>query len=121
MENRVKETGNILVAASSVFFLETSFEMYVLTLRRGPQMLFYPLAHGSSLLPPLLVALSGVAFICLAAFALVVVISGLAGKARSSGRYPRFLLIVLCVQVIHTALIVTYDRWASALFADGGV
>ena len=119
MENRVKEIGNMLVAASSVFFLQTSFEMYFLTLTRGPQMLFFSMAHGAPIFF-LLVLLSGIAFVCLGLWAFGVTVLSLAGKLNISGNYRRLMLIVLIVQVVHSALLLTYERWASALFANGG-
>jgi hypothetical protein len=116
----MKTLGNILIAASALFFIETAFEIYLLTLAHGQQMLFFSLAHiAPSVL--LIVALSGIAFICLAVFALVVVILNLVGKLDSLGTYPRFMLIVLCVQIVHSVLLLTYDRWAAALFASGGI
>jgi hypothetical protein len=116
----VRGIGRVLIAASSLFFLETSFEMYLLTLMNGPQMLFFSLAHIAPFFL-LIVALSGVAFVCLAIFAFVVVMENLIGKLESPGNYPRFMLIVLCVQIVHTALLLTYERWAPTLFANGGI
>ena len=116
----MKPLGNILIAASSVFFIETAFEMYLLTLVHGQQMLFFSLAH----IAPgflLIVALSGIAFTCLAVFAFVVVVLNLMGRLDSSRNYPRFMLIVLCVQIVHSGLLLTYDRWAAALFVSGGI
>jgi len=111
----VKSIGNILIAASSLFFLETAFEMYFLTLTQGQQMLFFSLAHIAPWLLALL-AVSGAAFACLAVFTLGVVILNLVGVLNAGKRYARMMLIILLVQVAHTALLLTYDRWASALF-----
>jgi len=111
----VKLFGNILVAASSFFFLETAFEMYFLTLTQGQQMLGFSLAH---IAPPvlILVILSEFAFVCLVVFALTVQILKLAGRLKSLGRYSLFMLVILCVQIVHGVLLLTYDRWAAALF-----
>src|SRR6266849_6164113 len=108
----LKLFGNILVAASSLFFFETAFEMYFLTLTNGHQMLGFSLAH---IAPPvlILVFLSEFAFVCLVVFALIVQILKLAGRLQSLGRYSRFMFIVLCVQIIHGVLLLTYDRWAA--------
>jgi hypothetical protein len=89
--------------------------MYLLTILQGPQMLFFSLAHITPA-ALILVALSGVAFICLALFAVVVQVLRLMGKLDSNLGYAKFLLIVLCVQVIHVAMLLTYERW-SALFS----
>jgi TRAP-type C4-dicarboxylate transport system permease small subunit len=115
LERSLKILGNILIAASSLFFVETGFEMYVLTLLQGQQMLFFSLAH----IAPgaiVLVAFSGVAFVCLAVFALVMQMLRFMGKLDSNYGYSKFMLIVLCIQVIHVSLLFTYDRW-SALFS----
>ena len=83
-------------------------------------MLFFSLAHIAPAALRL-VLLSGIAFVCLAVFALVVQVMKLKGRLKSPGRYAAFMLIVLCVQIIHAVLLLTYDRWASALFSSGGI
>jgi hypothetical protein len=60
-------------------------------------------------------------FVCLAGYALVIQLLKLAGRLKSLGRYSTFMLIVLCVQILHVVLLLTYDRWAAALFANGGI
>lgn len=112
----MKTLGNILIAASLVFFIETAFEMYLLTLIHGQQLLFFSLAHVAPGFL-LIMALSGIAFVCLAIFALVVVVLNRLGKVDSGGNYPRTMLIILLIQVVHTTLLVTYDYWAAALFS----
>jgi TRAP-type C4-dicarboxylate transport system permease small subunit len=114
-ERSLKIIGNILIAASSLFFIETGLEMYLLTILQGPQMLFFSLAHIAPA-ALILVALSGVAFICLALFAMVMQVFRLMGKLDSTLGYAKFLLIVLGVQVIHVVLLLTYERW-STLFS----
>ena len=112
----VKLIGNLLVAASSVFFLETAFEMYFLTLTQGQQMLGFSLVHIAPSWVIIFVFISGLAFICLATFALALQILKLAGRLKSLGRYSTFMLVVLCVQIVHGVLLMTYARWAAALF-----
>ena len=107
--------GNILIATSSIFFVESAFEMYVLTPVHGRQMLFFSLAHGSLSLF-LVVALSGVAFVTLAVFAFVAVLSCLTRRPGSGGSYPRMMLVVLPAQLVHTTLLLTYETRAAALF-----
>ena len=111
----VKILGTLLVAASSFFFLETAFEMYFLTVTQGPQMVGFSLAH---IAPGILILLfvSGIAFIALAIFALVLQILKVAGRLKSLGRYSTFMLVALCVQIAHGVLLMTYDRWSAALF-----
>ena len=115
LERSLKLLGNILIAASSLFLVETALEMYVLTLVQGPQMLFFSLAHIAPA-ALVLVALSGVAFICLALFASVIQVLRLMGRLDSNYSYAKFMRIVLGVQVIHAVMLLTYDRW-SALFS----
>jgi mannose/fructose/N-acetylgalactosamine-specific phosphotransferase system component IIC len=106
--------GNTLIAASSLFFIETAFEMYFLTLLHGQQMIFFSLAHLAPV-ALVIVFLSGIAFLCLAIFALVVQLIRINGKLNPAIGYARFMLIVLCVQVIHIVLLLTYDAWAPAV------
>ena len=104
----MKALGTFLIAASLPFFLDTAFEMYLLTLIHGPQMLFFSLAHIAPVFF-LVVWLSGVAFACLAAFALGVVVLNLLGVLNAEKGYARMMLVVLLVQVAHAALLLTYD------------
>ena len=110
----MQSIGKFLIAASLPFFLDTAFEMYLLTLTQGQQMLFFSLAHIAPILL-LIVWLSGIAFACLMVFALGVVILNLAGVLKAEKSYARMMLIILLAQVAHTALFLTYDGWASAL------
>ena len=108
----MKWLGNVLIAASSIFFLETSFEMYFLTLTNGPQMLGFSLVH---IAPPIvvgLVFLSALFFFSLAAYALTIQIVRLTGGLKSISRYANFLLVVLSIQTVHGVLLLTYDRWS---------
>lgn len=112
----VKLVGNFLIAASSLFFFETAFEMYFLTLTQGQQMLGFSFVHIAPPIVILLVFLSGIAFLCLAGFALVIQVIRLSGSLKSLSGYSTFMLVVLCVQIIHGTLLLTYDRWAATLF-----
>ena len=107
----MKTIGTFLMVASLPFFLDTAFEMYLLTLIHGQQMLFFSLVH---IVPGflLIVWLSGVAFVCLAVFALGVVVLNLSGVLNAEKRYARMMLIVLLAQVAHAGLLITYDGWA---------
>ena len=112
----LKWLGNTLIALSLLFFLETSFEMYFLTFMQGPQMLGFSLIHIAPPIVLVILFLSAISFLFLAAFALVVQIVRLTGRLKSASHYARFLLVVVCVQVIHGVLLLTYDRW-SLVFA----
>jgi hypothetical protein len=113
-EREMQSIRKFLIAASLPFFLDTAFEMYLLTPAQGPQMLFFSLAHIAPVLL-LLVSLSGIAFACLMVFALVIVVLNLVGVLNTESGYARMMLIILLVQAAHTALFLTYDRWSAAL------
>ena len=110
----------ILIVASSLFFLETAFEMYLLTPLQGPQMLFFSLAHIAPIALPILF-MSGLAFICLMVFASLLQISRLNSWFASAQSYRNSMLIILCVQVIHLSLLITYDHWSVAVLANRGI
>ena len=110
----VRKAGNVLIAGAAIFFIETAFEMYVLTAIRGPQMIGFGIAHGGIGFL-LLVVISAVFYVCLAVFALIVIIRGILGKVPPEKNNLRLMWIVLSVQVIHTALLLTYDRWSRLL------
>lgn len=115
----MRKLGNVLIAGSSLFFFETAFEMYVLTIMHGPQMLGFWMVHIARGFF-ILVMLSGLIYLCLAVFAFVVVIMNLVGKLGTAKGYARLMLIVLAVQIIHTTLLLTYDYWVAVLFPRGG-
>ena len=69
----MQSIGKFLIAASLPFFLDTVFEMYLLTLTQGQQMLFFSLAHIAPALL-LVVWLSCIAFAWLLVFAFGVVV-----------------------------------------------
>ena len=78
-------------------------------------MLGFSLAHIAPWLLGL-VFISGVAFVGLALFALALQVLKLMGRLKPLARYANFMFVVLCVQIVHGVLLVTYDRWAAALF-----
>jgi hypothetical protein len=110
----VQTIGKFLIVASLPFFLDTAFEMYLLTLTQGPQMLFFSLAHVAPILL-VVVWLSGIAYASLMVSALGVVVLSLVGVLNAEKSYARMMLIILLVQSAHTALLLTYDHWAAAL------
>ena len=113
----VKLVGNLLIAASALFFLESAFEMYFLTFTLGhQQMLGFSLVHIAPQWLFTSILISGAAFLVLAMFALALQILRLTGRLRVLDRYSKFMLIVLCVQIVHGLLLITYNRWAGALF-----
>ena len=109
----MRTIGTFLMAASLPFFLDTAFEMYLLTLIHGQQMLFFSLAHIAPVFL-IVVWLSGAAFAGLGVFALGVVVLNLVGALDAGKSYSKLMLVILLVQVVHTALLITYDGWAPA-------
>lgn len=116
----MKIAGQILIVASGLFFFETGFEMYFLTPLRGTQMLFFSLAHIAPITLPILI-MSGLAFVCLMVFALVLQVSRFSPWFGAVRGFRKAMLIVLCVQIMHVCLLMTYDHWAVAFFADRGI
>jgi hypothetical protein len=108
---------HILFYASLPFFVETAFEMYVLTLIGGPQMLFFSLAHIGGMFLISLLTLSALAFILFFVIGVSLVISKAAGKIQGHNREMARLNILLVLQVVHIALLFTYETWSNALFS----
>src|SRR2546423_7751488 len=110
----------LLIVGSTLFFAETAFEMYFLTLLNGQQMLFFSLAH---IAPGAIwvVVLSGIAFICLAICISVIILLNFLGVMNSEQNYIKVISIIFIIQLVHTVLLLTYDFWAGALFKNGGI
>lgn len=115
----MKRIGNVLIIGSLLFFLETAFEMYVLTLIQGPQMIGFSIAHIAPVFF-ILVIISALFYVCLAVFALRIVLLKFFGKTSTEDGYFRLMLIVLIVQFIHTTLLLTYNYWSPLLLRKGG-
>ena len=113
----LKVIRQVLVALSGWFFLESAFEMYILTPLHGPQMLFFSLAHIAPLLLLPILFVSGLAFICLMVFAAALQVGRFNSGLGEGQRVRNVMLIILCVQAVHIGLLLTYDHWAIALFA----
>lgn len=113
----LKVISQVLVVASGLFFLESAFEMYILTPLQGPQMLFFSVAHIAPLLLLPILFVSGLAFICLMVFAAALQVGRFKSWLGVAQGYRRVMLIILCVQAIHIILLLAYDHWAFALFA----
>lgn len=107
----MKHLGTFLICGSSLFFIETAFEMYVLTALKGPQLIGFSLAH---ILPFVLflVFLSAFCYFALAIFAITVVVLEKLGKVFVAKEYSNRMLVLFCLQALHTTLFLTYDWWA---------
>jgi len=115
-EGALTGTGHLVAWALLVLavpaFLESAFEMYGLTLVRGPQMLFYSIVHSAD---PFLLTLLFVSWVC---FALLTLYSGCIAilrlfSARScKGSFGRIFTVVFTIALVHTFLLATYDHWS---------
>ena len=94
--------------------------MYFLTFVQGQQMLFFSLAHIAPF-ALIVIFLSGLAFVCLAVFALVIQVLRFTRRRNFSPGFAKSMLVIFCVQLVHVVLLVTYDGWASALFSNRGI
>jgi hypothetical protein len=115
----VKKLGSALIFGSLLFFVETAFEMYVLTCARGPQMIWFSVAHVAPVVL-ILIMLSGLLYLCLSVFALAIVVARWIKRPITTPRYAKLMLVILAIQIIHSFLFLTYDRWSSLLFKNGG-
>lgn len=113
----VRKTSILLLSFSSVFFLVTAIEMYVLTLLHGPQMLFFSLLHIAPLIFLVVLAASALAYVFHLILGLVVVALNLAKKSSWSETLSSRMRLVILFQVIHTFLLLTYSYWSSSLFS----
>lgn len=113
----VRKTSILLLAFSSVFFLVTAIEMYVLTLLHGPQMLFFSLLHIAPLIFLVVLAASALAYVFHLILGLVVVALNLAKKSSWGETLSSRMRLVILFQVIHTFLLLTYSYWSSSLFS----
>ena len=102
--------GYILLALSAPFFLETSFEMYVLTALSGPQMLGFSLMHSGGTALLVVLAVSALSFLFLAIYSLVAF--GRVLLHKPTGRHERVFVWILGVQVLHVTLFFLYDYWS---------
>ena len=105
----------VLAAASAPFLLESSLEIYVLTLFFGPQMVFFSITHTGS--PYLLYGLMFSAA-CLALttlFGVVCVVARILGALGPP--FPITIVAVLtALFVCHVTLLASYDRWSALSF-----
>ena len=109
--------GHVLLVLASMWFLESLYEMFVLTAMDGPQMLFFSLAHSASAVLGVLLLLSVLAYILLFAYSVVLFIVSLRGKLTAIRSHVRLFAVVAAAQLIHITLLATYDFWSYALFS----
>jgi hypothetical protein len=106
----------VLTALAAPFLLESSLEIYVLTLLFGPQMVFFSVVHTGS--PFLLYGLMGSAA-CLALAAIFGLVC-LAGRKLGALGPPFPITIVALLTALftcHIALLASYDWWSARFFA----
>ena len=106
----MSKLGYILLLLSAPFFLETGFEMYVLTAFTGPQMLGFALMHSRGMVGLVALGVSALSFLVLGIFSLVVLCRLLGTKIAD--RRQKLFAWVFGVQVLHTVLFFLYDYWS---------
>ena len=106
----MKTTGYVLLVLAAPVFVETAFEMYILTFLQGPQMLGFALTHTLPLWVLDALIVSFIAFYALALYSLVVIVGWLVGKRRDW--QVTLYGWVLLIQLIHVVLLETYSSWA---------
>jgi hypothetical protein len=117
MKPMTVRAGYVLLFLASLCVLESLYEMFVLTAMRGPQMLFFSLAHSAGTVLGVLFLLSFVAYILLFIYSAVLFALSLGGKLAAIRSHVRLFTMVAAAQLIHMALLATYDSWSHALFA----
>jgi hypothetical protein len=83
-------------------------------------MLFFSLAHIAPF-ALVVIFLSGLAFVCLAVFALVIQVLSLIRRLSNTPGFAKLMRVIFCVQLVHIVLLLTYDAWAGALFSNRGL
>jgi hypothetical protein len=101
-----------LAAGAALFTLRAAFEMFVLTPRFGPQMLFFSLIHVWPLGRIILFGLSGLAYALLVPLTLWQLVVAVVQKPRRA-RWDTLLAVALA---LHVAALASYGVWAPALF-----
>ena len=110
------KVGYLLLGLSIPALLEIFFEVVILTLSSGPQMLFYSIIHTVGGPLGVILGLSLLANPAYAIFALGLLAYLGAGKLAEPGRHFRVLIGGFVFQAVVFFLLFTYDYWAYALF-----
>lgn len=113
-----RNLGLALFAGTILLFLIDGFEVYFLTLTRGPQMVYFSMVHLGG--PYLYLFTLGVLAFHLHALYVVVIL--LLRWFRRIGPFDRLLrasVYLFGLQAVHFVLLMTYDVWSYALFYRG--
>jgi len=110
------KVGYLLLGLSIPALLEIFFEVVILTLSSGPQMLFYSIIHTVGGALGVILGVSLLANPAFALFALGLLAYRVAGKLAEPGRHFRILISGFVFQAAVFFLLFTYDYWAYALF-----
>jgi hypothetical protein len=106
----------LLAVGSLPYLLASSYEMFVLTPRHGPQMLFFSAVHGWSAWQVAVLLASWL--ICYAGLAVsaAVVLAALLGKLAGHPRFIRSMRVVFVILATHLVLSLSYAHWSTWLF-----
>lgn len=110
------KVGYVLLGLSAPALLEIFFEVVLLTLSSGPQMLFYTITHTAGPVLGLILAISLLANITFAPYALGLLAYRSIGKLAESGGHFAVIMGCFAFQAVVFVLLFTYDYWAYALF-----
>jgi hypothetical protein len=112
----LKLSSIFLAIASLPYLLASSYEMFVLTPRHGPQMIFFSAVHSW---PGWLVAVlftSWLLYYALLAVSAVITLFTSLGKFKTYPRFVRSMQAAFCILAVHLALVLLYGCWSDALF-----
>jgi len=119
--------GSILLSLSALFLLRSSYELFVLTPLRGPQMVFFSLLHTWSAPAVIAFFLSWLAYYALVLYALVALVARLAVSRTVSSRFVQWLggppgsswsiavYVGTSLVLIHLLAMITYENWSRVL------
>jgi hypothetical protein len=113
-----RNLGLALLVGTVLLFLIDAYEVYFLTLTRGPQMVYFTMVHMGG--PYLYLFMIGVlAFHLHALFVVVVLLMRWFGRIGPFDRLLRVSVYVFAAQALHFLLMLTYDSWSYGLFGTG--
>jgi hypothetical protein len=115
---KINITFYILLALSSLFVIQSSYELFILTPIRGPQNIFYSAFHTWPGWLLVLFIISWIAYYLYLIFSIVALLMKRFLKKHKNIAYPKLLINSFYILLIHLIFVVTYKYWAVALFTE---
>ncbi len=112
----MKITGYILLALSSFFIIQSSYELFVLTSLGGPQNIFFSILHTWPGWLIILFFISWLAYYLYLLFSVVAMVIKKFSKKYKGIKYTKDLRNSFYVIFAHFIISMTYQYWAVALF-----